>query len=254
MSDDLPVASEVAVLAENLHKSYPTPEGDLPILVGVDLRVRKGEIVAITGESGAGKSTLLHLLGGLDRPTSGHITVDGVRIDNTDEGSRSRFRNERVGFVFQFHHLLPDFTALENVMMPCLIAGTDVAAAKTVALEMLTSVGLENRLGHRPNELSGGEQQRVAVARALANKPAIVFADEPSGNLDYRHSRQLNDLLWSLARAKAVTFVIATHDRALALRADREIRLENGVARELTKAETASYSEEIGNVASACRG
>jgi lipoprotein-releasing system ATP-binding protein len=241
MTDTTVTANGYAVVAENVQKHYPTPEGDLPILIGIDIAVRKGEIVAITGESGAGKSTLLHLLGGLDEPTAGQITVDGMRIDSCGDVERSRFRNQRVGFVFQFHHLLPDFTALENVMMPCLMGGVREREARDAARKILSAVAMGHRLTHRPDELSGGEQQRVAVARALVNAPAVVFADEPSGNLDYRHSNQLHDLLWSLARGTSTTFVVATHDRALALRADREIRLENGGARELSKAETASY-------------
>jgi len=237
---------ELAVSARKVFKSYPTPEGELPILVGLDLEVRRGEIVAITGESGAGKSTLLHLLGGLDRPTSGEIIVDGVDLNACTNGDLARFRNRQIGFVFQFHHLMPDFTALENVMVPKLMAGAKFEEARKTAMELLAAVGLKGRLQHRTNELSGGEQQRVAVARALANAPSVVLADEPSGNLDYRHSHQLHDLMWELARQRGATFVIVTHDRALARRADREIRLENGLARELSETAVASYFKEAG--------
>lgn len=233
-----------AVLARSLFKSYPTPEGDLPILTGVDLEVRRGEIVAVTGESGVGKSTLLHLLGGLDRPTSGQIVVDGVDLAACSDDELARFRNRQIGFVFQFHYLLPDFTAVENVMVPCLIAGALPEQAERAARKLLDAVELGNRLHHRPSELSGGEQQRVAVARALANSPAVVLADEPSGNLDYRHSRQLHDLMWHLVDERGATFVIVTHDRGLAARADRELRLENGLARELPRGAVASYLRE----------
>ena len=225
-----------AVVARAVVKSYPTPEGDLPVLEGVDLQVERGEIVAVTGESGAGKTTLLHLLGGLDRPTGGDIVVDGVDLGACSDARLARFRNRQIGFVFQFHHLLPDFTALENVAMPRLMQGAALAEAAALAEELLGSVGMERRLHHRPAELSGGEQQRVAVARALVNDPAVVLADEPSGNLDHRHSEQLHDLIWRLARQRAATFVIATHDQALSHRADREIRLEDGRTRELSRA------------------
>jgi lipoprotein-releasing system ATP-binding protein len=238
------VPDGLAVVVRTLFKSYPTPEGELPILMGLDLNVRRGEIVAITGESGAGKSTLLHLLGGLDRPTGGQIIVDGVDLNSRSDAELARFRNRQIGFVFQFHHLLPDFTAVENVMVPRLIAGAKPAEAERAARELLRAVELQNRLHHRPSELSGGEQQRVAVARALANSPAVVLADEPSGNLDYRHSGQLHDLMWRLVDERGTTFVIATHDRALAARADREIRLENGLARELPQDAVTSYFKD----------
>jgi lipoprotein-releasing system ATP-binding protein len=225
-----------AVSATGVSKSYPTPDGDLSVLDGLDLEVGRGEIVAITGESGAGKSTLLHLLGGLDQPSSGRIVVDGVDLLDCSAAELAKARNRRVGFVFQFHHLLPDFTAIENVAMPMLMMGSDAQAARDRARELLAQVSLDKRLEHRPSELSGGEQQRVAVARALANRPAVVLADEPSGNLDHRHSEQLHDLIWSLAQSSSASFVIATHDSALSRRADREIRLADGAARELSQA------------------
>jgi lipoprotein-releasing system ATP-binding protein len=223
-----------AVTCRNLTKSYPMPGGDLPVLLGLDIEIQPGEIVAVTGESGAGKSTLLHLLGGLDRPSGGDIVVDGMDIGAMQDDSLASFRNRQIGFVFQFHYLLPDFTAIENVMMPCLMAGVEPENAGDRASKLLKSVGLDHRLQHRPSELSGGEQQRVAVARALANEPSVVLADEPSGNLDHRHSTQLHDLIWHLAQERAATFVIATHDRELAARADREIELSDGRARELS--------------------
>jgi len=255
MSDERPVGGPTdggiatnayAVVAREVFKSYPTPEGDLPILMGLDLAVRRGEIVAITGESGVGKSTLLHLLGGLDRATSGQIVVDGVQLDTCSEIELARFRNRQIGFVFQFHHLLPDFTAEENVMVPCLVGGMKLEQAARLARGLLEQVELGGRLHHRPAELSGGEQQRVAVARALANNASVILADEPSGNLDYRHSGRLHDLIWRLVAEREATFIIATHDRALAARAHREIRLEDGLARELPRGAAASYLGDRG--------
>ncbi len=236
MSNHAPEATDdgPAVAVEDVRKSYPTPEGDLAVLVGIDLTVDRGEVVAVTGESGSGKSTLLHLMGGLDQPTGGKIFVAGVELGACTPAALAGIRNRQIGFVFQFHHLLPDFTAIENVAMPQLMMGADAQDAESRASELLAAVSMEHRLRHRPGELSGGEQQRVAVARALANSPTVVFADEPSGNLDHRHSEQLHDIIWSLAKQGSTSFVVATHDQALARRADREIRLENGGARELS--------------------
>lgn len=236
--------NDAAIVCRKLSKSYPTPEGDLPVLVDLDFEVKRGEIVAVTGESGAGKSTLLHLLGGLDRATSGEIVVDGVSLNGIPDDALARFRNMQIGFVFQFHYLLPDFTALENAMMPRLMAGISMDEAKADARVLLDAVGMGRRLEHRPNELSGGEQQRVAVARALVNSPAVVLADEPSGNLDHRHSRQLHDLIWRLARERSATFVIATHDYELARRADRQFALSDSALRELSEVGRASYHTE----------
>ncbi len=236
--------NDAAIICRKLSKSYPTPEGDLPVLVDLDFEVKRGEIVAVTGESGAGKSTLLHLLGGLDRATSGEIVVDGVSLNGIPDDALARFRNMQIGFVFQFHYLLPDFTALENAMMPRLMAGISMDEAKADARVLLDAVGMGRRLEHRPNELSGGEQQRVAVARALVNSPAVVLADEPSGNLDHRHSRQLHDLIWRLARERSATFVIATHDYELARRADRQFALSDSALRELSEVGRASYHTE----------
>ncbi len=236
--------NDAAIICRKLSKSYPTPEGDLPVLVDLDFEVKRGEIVAVTGESGAGKSTLLHLLGGLDRATSGEIVVDGVSLNGIPDDALARFRNMQIGFVFQFHYLLPDCTALENAMMPRLMAGISMDEAKADARVLLDAVGMGRRLEHRPNELSGGEQQRVAVARALVNSPAVVLADEPSGNLDHRHSRQLHDLIWRLARERSATFVIATHDYELERRADRQFALSDSALRELSEVGRASYHTE----------
>jgi lipoprotein-releasing system ATP-binding protein len=217
-----------ALQASGIEKAYQAPGGRLDVLKGVDLEVARGTILAILGVSGAGKSTLLNILGTLDRPDRGTITIRGSRVDVLEERELARFRARRIGFVFQFHHLLPEFTAEENVMMPLLIAGKSPADARERAREALASVGLSERWEHRPAELSGGEAQRVAVARALAPEPELVLADEPSGNLDPRAARQLQDLLASLARAKHQTFVIVTHNDRLASLADRVLTLESG--------------------------
>ncbi len=217
-----------ALEAVGIEKAYQAPGGRLEVLRGVDLSVMRGTILAILGVSGAGKSTLLNILGTLDRPDRGAVTIRGRRIDTLAEGELARFRARRIGFVFQFHHLLPEFTAEENVMMPLLIAGDSPPNARARAREALSSVGLSERWEHRPAELSGGEAQRVAVARALAPDPELVLADEPSGNLDPRAATQLQDLLATLARAKHQTFVIVTHNDRLASLADRVLTLESG--------------------------
>jgi lipoprotein-releasing system ATP-binding protein len=218
------------LVAEGVRKVYQGGDGrPLEILSGVDLAVSPGEFLAIVGASGAGKSTLLHLLGALDRPTAGRLALDGQDYARLDPAGLAALRNRRLGFVFQFHHLLRDFTALENVMMPLLIAGQPNAAARKRAGELLGQVGLEARLAHRPQQLSGGEQQRVAVARALANNPAVVLADEPSGNLDQAHAEALHDLLATLARDYATALVVVTHNRHLAARADRVLAVEAGL-------------------------
>ncbi len=201
---------------------------ELTILDGVDVAVGAGEALAIIGASGAGKSTLLHLLGCLDRPTAGQVVLDGRPVSGLPDADLAALRNRRVGFVFQFHHLLREFTALENVMMPMLIAGRDVRDARTSASALLGEVGLDRRLHHKPGQLSGGEQQRVAVARALANTPAVVIADEPSGNLDTHTAEQLHDLLFRLRDMHGVSLVLATHNRELADRADRILQLKDG--------------------------
>ncbi len=219
---------------EDLKKSYPTGSGErLVVLRGVSFAVRRGEVVAIVGESGTGKSTLLHLLGALDRPDSGTVHFEGNDIFLKDDDALAAFRNRAVGFVFQFHHLLPEFTALENVAMPALIQGTDLGKARPRALDLLRQLGLEARAEHRPSELSGGEQQRVAVARALMNRPGLVLADEPTGNLDTKTAEALHNEILRLSRATGQTFVMATHNPALAAIADRVLRIENGLLKEV---------------------
>jgi lipoprotein-releasing system ATP-binding protein len=202
--------------------------GLLTVLDGVSLQVQRGEMVAIVGASGAGKSTLLHLLGALDRPTRGHVNIAGTPLAGLDDEALASLRNRSLGFVFQFHHLLREFSALENVMIPLRIAGRDVPAAAKRATELLERVGLGSRMTHRPSQLSGGEQQRSAVARALALDPPIVLADEPSGNLDHANAEKLHDLFQELARDLEIAMVIATHNRSLAARADRVLMLEDG--------------------------
>ncbi len=218
--------------ARDLRKRYVEEDGsELTVLDGVEIEVAPGEAVAVVGASGAGKSTLLHLLGGLDRPTAGEVLLDGRDLATVAERELAALRNRRIGFVFQFHHLLREFSALENVMMPQLIAGLDPTRAAERARELLTEVGLGGRLSHRPSQLSGGEQQRVAVARALANRPVLVIADEPSGNLDTHTAEQLHDLFFRLRADHGVAMVLATHNRELADRADRILLLKEGQIR-----------------------
>ncbi len=200
----------------------------LEILRGVDVDVRRGEFVAIVGASGAGKSTLLHLLGALDAPTSGDIWLDGSRYADLDARGAAELRNRKLGFVFQFHHLLREFSALENVMMPLLIGGAAPRTARSRAEEVLSEVGLAGRMSHRPAELSGGEQQRCAVARALVHDPSVVLADEPSGNLDHANAERLHEIFFRLAREYETAVVVVTHNRQLAGRADRVLLLEDG--------------------------
>jgi lipoprotein-releasing system ATP-binding protein len=214
--------------AEGLAKHYQTEAGTLEVLRDVSLSVERGELVAIVGESGTGKSTLLHLLGALDRPTSGKVRYSGEEVFQQGEEALAAFRNRNVGFVFQFHHLLPEFTALENVAMPALIGGRSLAKATPRAKDLLASLGLATRTDHRPSQLSGGEQQRVAVARALMNEPHLVFMDEPTGNLDTRTAEGLHDELARLGRDHGQTFVVVTHNPALAERAGRILRLHEG--------------------------
>lgn len=222
--------SELPLDARDVHKRYQLGDGsELEVLRGVDLRVHRGEAVSIVGASGAGKSTLLHLLGALDRPTGGMIRLGGVDVTGRTSYEVARLRNRFVGFVFQFHHLLREFSAVENVMMPRLILGASRAEAATLAETLLDAVGLSGRSGHKPWQLSGGEQQRVAVARALANEPAILLADEPSGNLDTRTSEGLHDLLFQLKERRELSIVLVTHSMELASRADRILQLRDGV-------------------------
>lgn len=215
--------------AYDIAKTYRGGDGStLHILNGVNLTVKRGEMIAIVGESGAGKSTLLHVIGALDRPTRGYVLIGGEPINDRTDDELAIIRNRKVGFVFQYHHLLREFTALENVMMPMRIAGWDDRRADTRARDLLARVGLSGRTAHRPSELSGGEQQRTAVARALALDPAVLLADEPSGNLDHANSDRLHDLFVALSRDLEIAMVIATHNRSLAARADRTLTLEDG--------------------------
>lgn len=215
--------------ARGLVKSYRGGDGSsLDILSCVDLDVGRGEMVAIVGASGAGKSTLLHILGALDRPTTGTVTIAGEPSSGRSDEQLAQLRNRAVGFVFQFHHLLREFSALENVMMPLRVGGATTAVARERAESLLARVGLSARMHHRPAELSGGEQQRTAVARALANDPAVLLADEPSGNLDHHNAERLHELFSALARDLELGMVVVTHNRSLAQRADRALLLEDG--------------------------
>jgi lipoprotein-releasing system ATP-binding protein len=217
-----PRAERPILEGRELGRIYMEEDGsELTILQGVEIAVARAEAVAIIGASGAGKSTLLHLLGCLDRPSAGDVILDGRKVSTLDDVELASVRNRRIGFVFQFHHLLREFTAVENVMMPMLIGAVEPAEAKERAAGLLGEVGLQHRLTHKPTQLSGGEQQRVAVARALANRPAVVIADEPSGNLDTHTSEQLHDLLFRMRDMHGVALVVATHNRELADRADR---------------------------------
>lgn len=213
------------IQAENIKKSF----GSLTVLKGVDFQAEKGEVVSIMGASGAGKSTLLQILGTLSTPDSGRLVIDGCDVLSLGSDDLSAFRNLKLGFVFQFHHLLPEFTSLENVMIPALIAGKSDKQAKAEALELLEVMGLSDRVGHKPSELSGGEQQRVAIARALVNRPAILFADEPSGNLDTRTKDEIHRLFFSLRDRFGQTIVIVTHDPDLAKMCDRCLFMRDGV-------------------------
>ena len=213
------------IQASDIHKFY----GGLHVLKGVNLRVESGEIVSIVGKSGAGKSTLLHILGTLDRPDGGQLLIDGQDTSQLNGRKQAAFRNERIGFVFQFHHLLPEFDAVDNVCMPAFIAGQSESEARQRAKELLDYLGLGERLDHKPSQLSGGEQQRVAVARALMNRPAIVFADEPSGNLDTSSSKDLHQLLFQLRQDFQQTFVIVTHNEELASMSDRRLEMVDGL-------------------------
>ena len=225
------------IRAERLGKTYAEGKLHTPVFDGLDFAVQAGETVAIVGASGAGKSTLLHLLGGLDVPSAGEVYVAGQKMSALSDAARGRLRNRALGFVYQFHHLLPEFTALENVMMPVLLAGGSTAEAQRRAQVLLESVGLGHRLAHKPGELSGGERQRAAVARALVNNPACVLGDEPTGNLDEKTAAVVFEQMLALNRAQATSLVLVTHDRRLARRLDRVMELREGRLHALAKAD-----------------
>ncbi len=217
------------ITVDQIKRHYQTQSGDLAVLKGVSFSVNRGEVVAVVGQSGAGKSTLLHILGTLDRPTSGKILFNGEEVFAKKEEDLALFRNRNIGFVFQFHHLLPEFSALENVAMPALIQNKSLAQVEGRAKELMALLGLKYRNTHRPGQLSGGEQQRVAMARALMNEPDLVLADEPTGNLDIRTAATLHEEIVRLSREMNQTFIIVTHNPTLAQMADRVLRMEDGL-------------------------
>lgn len=218
---------------ENITKKF----GDLQVLKGIDIHIDKGEIVSIVGPSGAGKTTLLQIIGTLDKPDTGKVIINNVQVNNLSHDKLSDFRNKQIGFVFQFHQLLPEFTALENIMIPALIARKSEKEAKKQAEELLQFMGLTDRATHKPNELSGGEKQRIAVARALINNPAVILADEPSGSLDSQNKTELHQLFFDLRDQFGQTFVIVTHDESLAQLTDRTIKMKDGMLVTTTKEE-----------------
>jgi lipoprotein-releasing system ATP-binding protein len=217
------------IKTSGLRKSFSTPAGELDVLKGIDFSIEKGEVVSVVGASGVGKSTLLHILGTLDRPTAGSVLYDGTDVFSLGDRALTTFRNRTIGFVFQFHHLLPEFTALENIMMPALIRGhSGMGEARDKAEGLLEELGISQRKDHRPGELSGGEQQRVAVARALVLSPAVVLADEPTGNLDTATGEELFSLLLNLNKERGITFIIVTHNESLSRRCHRVLHMVDG--------------------------
>ncbi|MFZ1235830.1 MAG: ABC transporter ATP-binding protein [Prevotella sp.] len=216
--------------------------GNLQVLKGIDLHVEKGEVVSIVGPSGAGKTTLLQIIGTLDKPDQGEVVVDGIEVSSLSMSKLSNFRNQHIGFVFQFHQLLPEFTALENVMIPAFIAGKSYSEAKQQAQKLLDFMGLSQRASHKPNQLSGGEKQRVAVARALVNSPSVILADEPSGSLDSKNKSELHQLFFDLRDQFGQTFVIVTHDEGLAALTDRTIHMKDG---KLVDVDTISLEQQV---------
>ena len=230
---DAAVATGAVIEARGLGKTYAEGSLRTPVFDGLDLAVARGETVAILGASGAGKSTLLHLLGGLDMPSAGEVYVDGQKMSALSDAERGRLRNRALGFIYQFHHLLPEFTALENVMLPVVLGGARVPQAEQKARALLDAVGLGHRMAHKPGELSGGERQRAAVARALVNRPGCVLGDEPTGNLDEKTAATVFDLMLDLNRDQRTSLVLVTHDRRLARRLDRVLELHEGRLREL---------------------
>lgn len=224
------MSEDLVLQCSDIHKEFPSESGNgvLRILQGVDLKVKKADIISIVGSSGSGKSTLLHILGGLDQPTSGDVFWHGKSIYQFKKDQLADLRNKNVGFVFQFHHLLPEFTAMENVMMPALIQDTSFTEAENRAKELLDRFGMSGRLNHRPSQLSGGEQQRVSMARALTNHPSIILADEPTGNLDEKNTESILNLLFQLRDMEGVSIVLITHEKEIATRCDTIYSLQNG--------------------------
>ncbi|MBD1583238.1 lipoprotein-releasing ABC transporter ATP-binding protein LolD [Pseudoalteromonas sp. S16_S37] len=228
--------NNLVIDCQKLGKSYQDGKAQIEVLKGVDLQVRQGEMLAIVGSSGSGKSTLLHILGTLDTASSGSVSIKGVEVGKLSRAKQAEFRNQNMGFIYQFHHLLMEFTALENVAMPLLIRGVSAKEAEPEALAMLEKVGLQNRSSHKPSELSGGERQRVAIARALVTKPALVLADEPTGNLDKHNAIRIYELLAQLNQQLNTSFVVVTHDLELAAKLGRSVQLDDGELAEVSHA------------------
>ena len=245
MSKPMNAGNDVVLRASHIAKSYEDGELRTDVLADASFELKRGETVAIVGASGSGKSTLMHILGGLDTLTGGEVEVDGRRLSALSDAERGRVRNRSLGFIYQFHHLLPEFTALENVCMPLLIRGVAIAQAQREATELLGRVGLAARLQHKPSELSGGERQRCAVARALVTRPACVLGDEPTGNLDEANAAQVYALMLELNREIGTSFILVTHDTRLAARMDRTLVLHNGVLTEQPRTDPAALLQEM---------